>query len=167
MTIVTSILATKSARQSPNKYNRHSADGVCLRAELFLCCTRKHTSSYLSPMKTKPRAEWLTKITEWMFSSRALSFEGIICKTQGTAQFDEMALLPFYVQMFPFPWFSIPDHRKRLAAKRLFYPNSCAVKCIFQLTKFADLSRLDTLIIYNVKVFFLYLKTKVTAFNFL
>lgn len=57
--------------------------------------------------------------------------------------------------------------KKELAAKRLFYPNSCAVKCIFQLTKFADLSRLDTLIIYNVKVFFLYLKTKVTAFNFL
>lgn len=36
-----------------------------------------------------------------------------------------------------------------------------------QLTKFADLSRLDTLIIYNLKVYFLYLKTKVTAFNFL
>jgi len=62
-----------------------------------------------------------------------------------------MALLPLLVQTLSFTWFSTPDHKKRLAVKRLFYPNSCAVKCIFQLTKFADLSRLDTLIIYNVK----------------
>lgn len=54
-----------------------------------------------------------------------------------------------------------------LARKLLFFLNSCAAKCISQLTKFADLSRLDTLIIYNLKVYFLYLKTKVTAFNFL
>lgn len=70
------------------------------------CSCAAHTNtplSYLSPMKTKPKAAWMTKITEWMFSSGALSFEGIICKTQGTAQFDEMALLPCYVQMFPFP----------------------------------------------------------------
>lgn len=131
------------------------------------CAAHTNTSSYILPIKTKPRAEFLSKITEWMFSLETLKFEGIIHKTQETTQYDEMALLPLHVQMLPFLWFLIPDHRKRLAAKRLFYPNSCAVKCIFQLTKFADLSRLDTLIIYNVKVFFLYLKTKVTAFNFL
>lgn len=66
----------------------------------------------------------------------------------------------------------ISPHQKKeevgvLARKLLFFLNSCAVKCIPQLTKFADLSRLDTLIIYNLKVYFLYLKTKVTAFNFL
>lgn len=57
--------------------------------------------------------------------------------------------------------------RGELARKLSFFLNSRAVKCISQLTKFADLSRLDTLIIYNLKVYFLYLKTKVTAFNFL
>lgn len=60
--------------------------------------------------------------------------------------------------------------KRALVTKRFFFfffLNSCAVKCIFQLTKFTDLSRLDTLMIYNLKVYFLYLKTKVTAFNFL
>lgn len=60
-----------------------------------------------------------------------------------------------------------PKGEGALAKKLSFFLNSCAVKCISQLTEFADLSRLDTLIIYNLKVYFLYLKTKVTAFNFL
>lgn len=57
--------------------------------------------------------------------------------------------------------------KRALVTNRLFFLNSCAVKCIFQLFKFTDVSRLDTLMIYNLKVYFLYLKTKVTAFNFL
>lgn len=54
-------------------------------------------------METKPRAELLSKTTERTISLEALSFEGIIGETQGTAQFDEMALLPLHVQMLPFP----------------------------------------------------------------
>lgn len=54
-------------------------------------------------MKTKPSAELLSKTTVRTFFSEALSFEGIIGETQGTAQFDEMALLPLHVQMLPFP----------------------------------------------------------------
>lgn len=67
------------------------------------CAAHTNTSSYILPMKTKPRAELLSKITEWMFSSETLSFEEIIQKTQKTTQFDEMALLPLHVQMLPFP----------------------------------------------------------------
>lgn len=135
-----------------------------------MCSTGKHTSSHLSPVTIKPRTELMRKITEWTFSLRVLSFDGSFEK------FKKVRMTQVWWNgslAFPCPNTSFPmipntwPQKKRLAAKRLFYPNSCAIKCIFQLTKFADLSRLDTLIIYNVKVFFLYLKTKVTAFNFL
>lgn len=70
--------------------------------------------------------------------------------------------------VYVFATISLPSKKERsLATKMLFFLNSCAIKCVFQLTKFTDLSCLDTLIIYNLKVYFLYLKTKVTAFNFL
>lgn len=118
----------------------------------------------------KPWTELTSNVTELTSTLRDLSFERIICKTQESLT--ESELMKWLSCLFMSKHLLSHDSqylttKKRLAAKRLFYPNSCAVKCIFQLTKFADLSRLDTLIIYNVKVFFLYLKTKVTAFNFL
>lgn len=49
----------------------------------------------------------------------------------------------------------------------VFYLDPCAVKYTFQLVKFADLPRLDSLIIYKRKMFFLSPKTKVTVLHFL